>query len=824
MPFAFIRRMPMHTLWPDLRYGARVLVKKPGFTLIAVLTLALGIGANTAIFSLVNTALLRPLPVEDPKRLVSLNSASFDGEQNFPTFSYPNYRDLRDRNNVLTALMAYRFAPVSLSHQGVNERLWGYLVTGNYFEGLGVKPALGRFFTPDDDKAPGAHPVAVLTYDCWQKRFAGEPQTVGQTILVNGRNFTIIGVAPRGFYGSEIGYRPEIWFPVMMLQQIEPGSDYLESRDTSNLFVLGRLKPGVTIHQAESALKIIAAQLAREFPKENEGKTIALSPPGLFGAFMRGPVMGFAGVLMAVVGLVLLLACTNLANLLLARATERRKEIAVRLAIGASRWRLVRQLLTENVLLAALGGALGFGLAYWLVDAIMVLKPPIDIPLSTELHIDGRVLLFTLIVSVLTGVIFGLVPALQATRPDLISALKDEVSLGGYRRSWLRSGLVVLQVSLSLVLLVCAGLVLRGLARAQQLNPGFVPQHALEMSFDLSLQGYDGPRSREFNRRLLERVRAMPGVQSAGLSNNVPLSLSYNSNAIYIEGRPEQRGANVPAAMTSNASPGFLAALGTRLLEGREFKEQDGESAQRVAVINDTFARRFWPGQSALGKRFSFEGAAGPWVEVVGVMQDGKYFSLSEEAEPFVYVNLLPESGQYLTLVVRTIGEPQSVLPALRREFQQLDAALPIYNVKTMVEHMALPLFPARVAATLLGSFGLLALTLAAIGIFGVMSYAVTQRTREIGIRMALGAPLGGIFQLVIGYGLKLTALGLGLGLACALAGTRLMSSFLYGLSALDVVTFIGVSLLLALVALLACYFPARRATRVDPLVALRYE
>jgi macrolide transport system ATP-binding/permease protein len=814
----------METLWQDLRVSVRRLQKTPGFTLIAVLSLALGIGANTAIFSLVNTVLLRPLPIEEPKQMVSLNSVSLNGQQNFPTLSYPNYRDLRDRNNVLSGLIAYRFSAVSLSNNGVNERLWGYLATGNYFEVLGVKPALGRLFTSNDDKAPGAHPVAIITYDCWQKRFAGDPQVVGKSVIVNGRSFTIIGVTPPGFYGSEIGYRTEVWFPMMMLTQIEPGNDYLENRDSYNLFIQGRLKPGVTLAQAEDALKNIAAQLAREFPKENEGKTIMLSPPGLFGAFMRGPIMGFAGVLMAVVGLVLLLACTNLANLLLARATERRKEIAVRLALGASRWRLVRQLLTENVLLATVGGVLGFGLAYWLVDAIQVLRPPIDIPLSTTVHIDGRVLLFTALTSVLTGVVFGLLPALQATKPELVPALKDEVSLGGYRRSWLRNGMVVMQVSLSLVLLVCAGLVLRGLQRAQLLNPGFVPQHALEMSFDLSLQGYDESRTKQFKRQLLERVHALPGVQYAGLSNNVPLSLSINTNGIYVEGQPERKGANVPTAMTSQASPGFIAALGTRLLQGRDFTEQDGEAKQRFALINETFARRFWPGQPALGKRFSFEGAAGPWVEVVGVIQDGKYFSLGEETEPFVYTNLRPQSGDYLTLVVRTASEPQSALAAIRREFQQLDAALPVYNVKTMTEHMALPLFPARVAATLLGSFGLLALLLAAIGIFGVMSYAVTQRTREIGIRVALGAPAKNVFALVVGQGLKLTTLGLGIGLAAAFAGTRLLSSLLYGLSALDLITFAGVSLLLALVALLACYFPARRAMRVDPLVALRHE
>jgi macrolide transport system ATP-binding/permease protein len=814
----------METLMQDLRVSLRRLRKTPGFTLIAVLSLALGIGANTAIFSLVNTMFLRPLPVEKPEQLVSLNSVSLNGERNFPTFSIPNYRDIRDRNDVLAGLASYRIAPISLSNNGVNLRLWGYLATGNYFEMLGVQPALGRFFTPADDKAVGAHPVAVIAHDCWQRRFGGDPNVAGKQVLVNGHSFTIIGVAAPGFYGTEIGYKTEMWFPMMMLPQIEAGRNYLDDRDTYNFFVQGRLKPGVTMAQGEAALKNIAAQLAREFPKENEGLSIALSPPGLFGAFMRGPMMGFAGVLMAVVGLVLLLACTNLANLLLARATERRKEIAIRLAIGAGRGRLIRQLLTESIVLASFGGVLGLLLAYWLVDAVMSYKPPLDIPFTAEFYIDWRVLAFTLTASVLTGIVFGMLPALQATKPQLVPALKDETNIGGYSRSWLRSGLVVTQVALSLVLLICAGLVLRGLQNAQRLSPGMVAQNAIEMSFDLGLQGYDGGRIKQFKKQLLDRVKTVPGVQFAGLTDFIPLSMNMNNENVQIEGQPEQKGGNAPRTMTARATPGLLEALGTRLLQGRDFTEQDTEAGQRLAIVNNTFAQRFWPNQQALGKRFSLNGLAGPWIEVVGIIQDGKYFSLSEAPESFAYFNLRPDSGSFLTLVARTTGDPQPVIAALRREFQQLDGNLPVYNIKTLTQHMDLPLFPARVAATLLGAFGLLALLLAAIGIFGVMSYAVTQRTREIGIRMALGANATGIFRLVVGHGLMLTSIGLGIGLLVAIAGTRLMSGLLYGVNALDLVTFAGVSLLLALVALLACYFPARRAMRVDPMIALRCE
>ncbi|HKA19156.1 MAG TPA: ABC transporter permease [Blastocatellia bacterium] len=814
----------MGNLVKDVRYGARMLLRRPGLTVIAVITLALGIGANTAIFSLVNTVLLRPLPVDRPEELVSVNSVAPTGDSNIPVFSYPNYRDYRDRNDVLSGLLAYRFSPISVSDNGVNVRMWAYLVSGNYFEVLGVKPALGRFFTMEQDQAAGADPVAVITYNCWQKRFGASPDVIGKDVIINGRTFSIIGVAQPGFYGSEISYVPEMWFPTAMLSTIEPGPDYRNHRNSANFFVQGRLKPGVTISQAEGALKSIASQLATEYPNENENKTISLSPPGLFGAFMRGPIVGFAGVLMAVVGLVLLLACTNLANLLLARATERRKEIAIRLAIGASRSRLIRQLLTESVLLALLGGAIGLTLAYWLVDAMTSLRPPMDIPLSTSVHIDYRVLLFTAIVSALTGVVFGLIPALQTTRPDLVPALKDETSIAGYRRSWLRSGLVVFQVSLSLLLLICAGLVLRGLQRAQLMNPGFTAQHAIELSFDLSLQGYDAARTKTFKRQLLDRVRTLPSIQYAGIADYVPLSMNLNNNNIFVEGAPQERGANIPSSMTGYAGPGYLEALGVDLLEGRDFTDQDGDSRPRAAIVNESFGRRFWPGESAVGKRFSFEGAGGPWVDVVGVVRDGKYFSLSEDPSPFVYVNLRPESGSYLTLIVRTASDPQQMIAAIRSEFQRIDSNLPVYGAKTMTEHMALPLFPARVAAILLGSFGMLALILAAIGIFGVMSYLVSQRTREIGIRMALGASTQGILRLVVGHGLKLIGLGMGIGLVAAVAGTRLMSGLLYGVSATDSLTFGAIAVLLIAVAMLACYLPARRATQVDPMIALRCE
>jgi putative ABC transport system permease protein len=814
----------MGSLVKDLRFAIRQLAKSRGFTFVAILSIALGIGANTAIFSLVDALLLRPLAVQNPEELVSINASSEKGNGKLPVFSYPNYCDIRDRNDVLAGLIAYRFATVNLSHDGINERLWGYLATGNYFDILGIKPVRGRLFTKEDDKAPGAHPVLVITYNCWHNRFGGDINIVGKRVIINGRDFTVIGVTPEGFYGTEVGYVPEMWFPMMMMAQIDPGNNGLRGRDRSNLFAVGRLNPGVSFARAEASLKVTAAQLVREYPDINDGLTIKLSLTGLFGSLMRGPVSSFAGALMFTVVLVLLLACMNLANLLLARATERRKEIAIRLAIGASRLRLLRQLLTESVLLALIGGALGVLLAYWFVKFVTTVRPPTDAPYTINLQIDHRVLVFSIAVSLLTGIAFGLLPALQSTKPDLAPALKDEVSAVGYRRSLLRHGLVVSQVALSLVLLIAGGLVARGLQRASLSNPGFVPQNAIEMSFDLGLQGYDGDRSKVFKQELLNKVRALPGVQYAGLADYVPLDLNIRNSSIHVEGQPQSRGTNAPSAMNGSAGPGFLQAFGTALLQGRDFTEQDDETKPRKALVNETFARRFWKGEPAVGKRFSFESPEGPWVEVIGVIQDGKYLSLGEDAAPFVYSNMQQDSNKNLNLVVRGASEPQSLIVAVRREIQRLDGNLPIYNTKTLVDHLNLSLFPARVAASLLGGFGVLALVLAAIGIFGVMSYVVSQRTREIGIRMALGASAAYIFRTLVGHGLLLTVIGSLFGLLFALLGTRLISSLFYGVSNLDPLTFACGVLLLTAVSFLACFFPARKAMKVDPIIALRNE
>ena len=807
----------LEELLQDLRYGARMLMKKPGFTFVAVLTLGLGIGANTAIFSLVNIVLLRPLPIAQPEQVVTLNNG-LPGRASFPLMGYVEYKDYRDRNQSLVGLAAFSAAPVSLSSNGINERVWSYHVTGNYFSLLGVGASLGRVIAPEDDLTPVGHPVVMLAYQCWQKRFGADPQIVGRSVLIGGRNYTVIGVTPPEFRGTELTGNPELWFPMMMRPGIEGVSGSLNRRFPP-VSTIGRLKEGMSWAQAESDLNLIAAQLGREYPKANEGLIILLSKPGLFGNAMRGTVLTFTAVSMGVVVLVLLLACTNLANMLLARATERHREIAIRLAIGAGRARLLRQLLTESVLLALLGCAFGLALAYGAVELARFRMPVIFGFAPIDLQIDWRVLVFTLALSFLTGVLLGLLPGLQATRPDLIPALKNESALGGYRRSRLRNMLVVAQMSLSLVLLLCAGLVLRGLLRAQQIDPGFNPRNAVEVSFDLGLQQYDRERGREFQRQALERARSLPGLQAAALTARPPLGSNQLGKGVFIQGDEPKNANQAPIVLTTSISLDYFRTMETRLLQGRDFTAQDVAQSPPVAIVNEAFARRFWPGENPIGKRFNF--TTGNWIEIVGVAQDGKYSSVDEKPESFVYLPLAQNYEGQVTLIARGAGDPNLLTAAIRNAVREVDGNLPLYNARTMVEHMELPLQPARIAATALGGFGALALLLAAVGVFGVMSSAVTQRTREIGVRMALGAGSMEILKLIVGQGALLVGIGVVIGLGAAVLGTRLLANLLFGVSALDPLTFVGVTALLTATAFLACYLPARRATKVDPMVVL---
>ncbi|HWO03079.1 MAG TPA: ABC transporter permease [Blastocatellia bacterium] len=816
----------MQTLFQDIRYSLRMLAKRPGFTAVAVITLALGIGANTAIFSLVNTVLLRPFPVAHPDELYSL---SVTGKNDaMLAFSYPEYVDFRDRNDVLAGLFAARISPMSLSRGGNNERLWGYLVSGNYFEVLGVSAVQGRTFTADDDRARLASPVAVLSYGCWTRRFGADTGIVGQDVLINGHSFKIIGVTPEGFTGTEMIYTPEIWVPMMMQEWIEPGNGWLDRRRSGVIFATGRLAPNVLAQQAEASLNVLAAQLGKEYPDTDEGQTIQLMPPGFILPAIRGAFVSFTAILMATVGLVLLIACANLAGLLLARATERRREIAIRLAIGASRIRLVRQLLTESAVLALMGGALGLLLAVWIIDLVVAFKPPLDVPITIELGLDWRVLVFSLFVSLITGIVFGLVPALQATKPDLVPALRDSSSQTGARRSRLRSSLVVAQIALSLVLLIAAGLVLRALGRVQTMNPGFTVENGLVMSFDIGLQGYDQTRGQEFYRQVIERVERVPGVRSASLADLFPLSLNYSSNGVYIEEQAPVRGSDVPQAMVASVGLKYFTTMGIPILAGRDFSESDTDKSPRVVVVNEAFAHHFFSQAGSLeeviGKRLSFRSSEGPFIQIAGIARDGKYWSIGEKPTPFIYSPLNQSYSPNATMLVRTTGDPKALAAAIRGTIAELDATLPVFDVKTFAEHLSFSLFPARVAATLLVSFGGLALLLAAVGTYGVAAYSVSQRTREIGIRMALGAARGDILKLMLSHGLKLASIGLVIGLAVAFSLTRLMETVLYGVSATDAVTFVSISVLLEGVVLAASFIPARRALAVDPMVALRYE
>ncbi|HZE69974.1 MAG TPA: ABC transporter permease [Pyrinomonadaceae bacterium] len=816
----------MESLFKDIRYAIRGLFKRPAFTAIAVVTLALGIGANTAIFSLVNTVLLRQLPVSNPGQIVSV---ALRGKSDpILAFSYPNYKDFRDRNQVLSGLLIYRFVPVSFSRDGNNERVWGYEVSGNYFDMLGVQAFKGRTFLPEEDRTRLSHPVAVISYGAWQRRFGADPNIVGKEVLLNNHPFKIIGVAPEGFKGTEVVYTPELWVPVSMFEWIEPGSQWLDNRRAANLLAIGRLKNGVSMSQAETSLNLLAQQLAKEYPDTNEGQSITLTPPGFIIPNLRGSVVTFTWILMAAVGIVLLITCINLAGLLLARASDRRKEIAIRLAMGANRRRLIRQLLTENLLLSIIGGTIGFWFALWIINALLAFRPPIDFPLTVEIGVDWRVLLFTAGVSFVTAAMFGLVPALQSTRPALTSALKDTTAQAGHSRSRLRSTLVVAQLALSLMILIAAGLVARSLQQLRTMNPGFEPRNALTLSFDVGLQGYDQAKGQQFYRQVVERIESLPGVKSAALTSSLPLSLNYSSNNIYVEGQPQERFSNLPITMTASIGPRYFETMGTPILHGREFTDREKEDTEQVVIVNETFVHRIIPETKsiadALDHRVSFRGTKGPFARIVGVAKDGKYFNISEEPRSFIWGPLSQNYQSSASLVIRTDGNPEAAFATTRVAIQGLDPNLPLFDVKTFTEHMRFALFPARVAATVLGGFGLVALTLAAIGIYGVTSYAVSQRTREIGIRMALGAQLSDVLKMILSNGVKLTIIGVALGLAGAFLLTRALTSLLSGVSATDPATFIVVSIVMIAVALIASYVPARRATKVDPLKALRYE
>jgi putative ABC transport system permease protein len=801
----------MNSLWQDLRYGARMLWKQPGFTLIAVLTLALGIGATSTIFSFVNGILLRPLPYQDPARLVLLDETSSKRGGSFGV-SFPNFLDWRAQNQVFTSIAAYGNGGYTLTGSGEPEQLSGGQISYDTFEILGVAPILGRSFHAEEDQ-PDQDQVVILSYGLWQRRFGAKPEIIGQTISLNNRPRTVIGVMPPGFKFPELS---DLWVPLAL-------DTKRWTRNDHGLASVARLKDGVTLTQAQADIDAVARRIEEQNPVTNEGMGVKLE--GLRSG-LTSDYRTSLPLLLGVVGMVLLIACANVANLLLARATVRRKEIAVRAALGASRSVLFRQLLVESLLLGALGGAFGLALAWWGLDLVLA-AIPIDFPFWMKFNLDWRVIGFTSGVALLTGLIFGTAPALQASRVNLNEALKEGGRSGGSAgRHRLRSLLVVVEVALSLVLLIGAGLMMRSFLRLQQVNPGFNPEHLLTARVSLPGARYDKPEKRQaFFQQFLERASTLPGVQAVGGTSNMPLR-GWWGRSLTVEGFPVLSVGQAPMIFHNVITPNYFRAMGIPLLAGRDFTKNDTRDTLKVTIIDERLAREYWPNESPLGKRIRFGPPEDnePWHTIVGVVGEVKQESLDLARRRSVYLPHGEISIGGLTLAVRATADPESLAATLRRELKAVDPELPLTQVLTMNEILSRSIWQPRLYAILFGVFATLALLLAAVGIYGVMSYAVTQRIHEIGVRLALGAQSGDLLRLVLGRGMKLVALGLAAGLVSAFGLTKLMQTLLFNINASDPLTFAVIALLLTLVALLACYIPARRATKVDPLVALRCE
>jgi putative ABC transport system permease protein len=836
----------MNSLLQDLRYGARMLLKKPGFTLIAVITLALGIGANTAIFSVVNTLLFKPLPYHEPDRLVQLYHMGNLARSNpggMPIWSYPEYEALRANHQSFESVAGFEGGDVNLTGTDEPERLACEYVSASYFPTLGVNVAVGRVFLPEEDSTPGTHPVVMIGYGLWQRRFGADPNIVGKSLSLNKNSFTVVGVLPAGFRGQS--GTAEVWLPTMIIPQMaHPGR--LGEADNYWLGIIARLKANVTLVQAQAEMEVVAGKVVAALPPPGQPVPGVRPPPtrtreigvrlvGLKEARINPTLKKSFLILLAAVGLVLLIACVNTANLLLTRAVARRKEIAVRLALGAGRGRLVRQFLTESVLLALLGGGAGLLVAVWGIELLTSFKlesaPDIWASYSDMLkfytvHLDSQVLLFNLLLSLVTGFIFGLVPALQASRPDLNAALKEGTtgapeSFGRWRRLNARGVLVVLQITLSFVLLAGAGLMMRSLTRLAAVNLGFKPQDITILSV------YARDARPEIYQQLRESVAALPGVEAASIGSRAPL-LGYSSTVLMqIDGRELAAPDGDSSVGLHSVSPEYFQTLSIPLIKGRAFTSADRAGRQRVALINETTARKFWPGADPLGQRIRLSINLEPsdaWAEIVGIVGDVKYGRIEDAHRADVYFSSLQPTGPTATLIVRSKIDQTALVSAMRREVAAVDRNIPVYGVRTMNERIAEVNGRTRFITFLLALFAGLALTLAGIGIYGVMSYAVSARTREIGIRLALGAQGGDVVALMLRRGTAMILVGVVSGAAAALAATRVLEAQLFGVVATDGVTFASVSLLLAGVALMACWIPAWRATKVDPLIALRSE
>jgi predicted permease len=812
----------MDELIRNLRYAIRTLRKNPAFSVTAIVSLALGIGVNTLVFSAFESLLLRPLPITDPERVVSVETG------NGISHSFPNYREFRDNASAFSGLAGYRISPMSLERAGSAERIWGYLATGNYFDMLGVKPALGRFFHQQDDVRAGASPYAVLSYNSWQARFGGDPGIVGKSMRINGLSYNVLGIAPRDFHGTELFYWPEIWVPMMMQAQIERGNAWLENPYTWDTWILGRLKPGITLSQAGTDLNRIASSLAKRFPDTDLGLSIRLSRPGLMGSALRGPVRLFVGGLLLLAGLVLMTACANLGGLLLARSADRGREMAIRLSIGAGRGCILRQLLTEALTLAFAGGLAGCALAVFLCRLLSQWHAPMDFPVQFEVTPDWRVFVFAAAVSAATGVLFGLGPALQLSRTELSGALKGDAgrtALRGRFRFAFRDLLVATEIGLCFVLVFGATLSLRALQNALVMPLGFNPTGVTTAAFDLGLAGYNQEKGKAFQEQALEAVKALPGVTSAAYANSLPLSIDQSRTGVQAEDAPPERGRRAKRATFYQISPDFLSTLSIPLLSGRDFRRHDNASAPRVAIVNRAFARQIMHTEQPVGKAFRHgPGANGAMVRVIGLVEDGKYESLTEASQPALFWPMAQQYNATTTLVVKSARPASEVLRQIRRAVAGLDGQLPIYGAGSLASMLGFALFPMQAAALTLGAFGILALVLAITGIHGFVAYAIARRTREIGVRIALGARPAAVLRFVLGRMAGLVAVGLVAGVVLSLAAGQALRSVIYGVSPGNPGLMALVLMALVSAAGLACWRPARRAIAIDPVNALRCE
>jgi predicted permease len=812
-------------MFADLRYAVRQLVRRPIFTIVALLTMALGVGANSAIFSIVNAVLLRPLPVESPEELVDIYT--LDGDETFMNpHDYPDYVEIKQDEETFVGVVAYAADFVGMTVGTEAEVLFGENVSGNYFEVLGIPAARGRVFQDGLDDQPGAS-VAVISDGLWRRHYGADPDVVGQTIILKGKPFEIVGVAPEWFKGVWVGFNVEVWVPASAITYFDPSRSGLDVRSGRNYLVKGRLQSGVTQEQAQARMDLMAAQLGAAFPETNADRTFHVIPSSdvRMHPNIDGYMVPVAALLMTVVGLLLLIVCSNLANLMIARALSRRREIAIRLAVGAGRGRLIRQLLTESLLLAVVGGALGLLLAWGIITAIVRFQPPMLISLSLDLGLDATVLAFTFGVALLAGLLFGLVPALQATKPQLVPALKDLPSTIGsrYRRFGLRNVLVVAQVAISMVLLVGAGLFVRSLIAAQEIDPGFEGERAVVMTVAPGLTAWEREHRDEVLSLLLERTRTLPGVEAAAMASRLPLGAAIQTNEIYPVGADINL-ESPPNVDVTRISPDYFRTLDVVLLEGRDFTQSDNRNAPRVVIVSEATARRHWPGESAIGKTLRLGDPDGEVQTVIGVARDTKVRTLGEAPRPYVYQSWMQSDENFMSVVARTSGEPGPLLPVLQREVRTIAEDLPVMELKTMPEHLGLMLFAPRMGGILLAVFGGLAALLSTIGLYGVVAYTAARRTREVGIRVSVGASPAAVIQLMIGQGAVLVTVGAAIGLVLAFVATRPLGSMLYGVGVSDPLTFGGVALLLLGVGFAATLIPALRASRLDPVKALRYE